>query len=77
MKKQKIIYRYCRYNGKKINAKREIAFELRFYSRLLLDEVCFNYNKAFIQERINKAIDTGDRDNFLKWSNAYRQFIWE
>ncbi|MGX4670191.1 IDEAL domain-containing protein [Cerasibacillus sp. JNUCC 74] len=77
MKKQKIIYHYYRYNGKKINAKREIAFELRFYSRLLLDEVCFNYNKAFIQDRINKAIDTGDRDKFLKWSNAYRQFIWE
>ncbi|CDQ40739.1 MULTISPECIES: IDEAL domain-containing protein [Virgibacillus] len=77
MKKQKTVYQFYRYSGKGIKAKREIPFELRFSSRLLLDELCFNYNKAFLEERINRSIDEGNEDSFLKLSEHYRHFIWE
>ncbi|NBJ69119.1 MULTISPECIES: IDEAL domain-containing protein [Clostridia] len=77
MKKQKIVFQFYRYNGKRIKAKREITFELRLSSRLLLDEICFNYNKALIEEQINRSIDEGNKDDFFKWSKAYKTFIWE
>ncbi|API91110.1 hypothetical protein J32TS6_27530 [Virgibacillus pantothenticus] len=77
MKKQKIVFQFYRYNGKRIKAKREITFELRLSSRLLLDEICFNYNKALLEEQINRSIDEGNKDDFLKWSEAYKTFIWE
>ncbi|RFA35207.1 hypothetical protein CAI16_08840 [Virgibacillus dokdonensis] len=77
MKKQKIVYQFFRYNGKKVKAKREITFELRLSSRLLLDEICFNYNKAYLEKQINRSIDEGNKSEFLKWSKAYKTFLWE
>ncbi|WBX80073.1 IDEAL domain-containing protein [Virgibacillus salarius] len=77
MKKQKTVYQFYRYSGEKIQAKREIPFELRFSSRLLLDELCFNYNKTLLEDNINNSIDEGNRDQFLKLSEDYRHFIWE
>ena len=77
MKKEKIIYRYCRYNGKQLLAKREISYDLQLISRLILDELCFNWNKAQLEAAINKAIDTGNREAFIQLSEAYKHFIWE
>ncbi|MGY0694897.1 IDEAL domain-containing protein [Virgibacillus sp. FSP13] len=77
MKKQKLIYRYYRYEGDVLHAKREIPYELKLSSRLLLDELCFNWNKARLEDAINNAIDEGNKEAFLKWSEAYKHFIWE
>lgn len=77
MKKEKIIYRYNRYDGKMLQAKREIPYELRLASQLILDELCFNWNKAYLEDAINLSLETGDKETFLQLSKAYRHFIWE
>lgn len=77
MKKQKVVFRFLRYEGESKTAKREVSFELQFASRLLLDELCFNVNKNRLEEAINDAIDTGNEELFIKLSEEYRHFIWE
>jgi len=77
VKKQKLIYRYYRYSGNVLHARREIPYELKLTTRLLLDELCFNWNKKRLEENINRAIDAGDKQTFLDLSEKYRHFIWE
>ncbi|HLR66565.1 IDEAL domain-containing protein [Virgibacillus alimentarius] len=77
MKKQKTIYRYYRYEGNILHAKREIPYELKLTSRLILDELCFKWNKKRLEAAINRSIDTGNKQEFLKLSKAYNHFIWE
>ncbi|GGB51391.1 IDEAL domain-containing protein [Virgibacillus dakarensis] len=77
MKKQKVVYRYYRYDGNLLHAKREIPYELKLSSRLLLDELCFNWNKAQLEAAINKSIDEGNKTEFIKLSEEYKHFIWE
>ncbi|MBP2076688.1 hypothetical protein [Oceanobacillus polygoni] len=77
MKKEKIVYRFYRYEGEKLQAKREIPYELRLFSRLILDELCFNWNKNRLEEDINSSIEKGNKEEFVKASEAYRHFIWE
>lgn len=77
MKKQKLFYRYYRYDGKKIQAKREILYEFRLVSRLMLDELCFQWNKEKLEEAINTSIDRGEKEKFQQLSEAYKHFIWE
>ena len=77
MEKQQLNYRYCRYDGKELQAKREIPFEIKLSSRLILDELCYSWNKAKMEEAINIAIDQGNKDIFMNLSKQYKQYIWE
>ena len=77
MKKEKLVYRYYRYDGNVLQAKREVSFELRLSSRLILDELCFNWNKEKLETALNNAIDTGNKEEFLKLSELYKKFVWE
>jgi len=72
MKKEKLVYRFQRYNGQTLHAKREIPYELKLTSRFILDELCFKWNKSKLEAAINRSIDTGDKEEFLKLSEAYR-----
>ncbi len=77
MNRQKEGYRFYRYNGKTLYAKREISYELRLNAQLVLDELCFNWNKLKLEEAINHSIDTGNKEQFLRLSKEYRNFVWE
>ncbi|WP_249870194.1 IDEAL domain-containing protein [Oceanobacillus saliphilus] len=77
MKKEKIVYRFYRYQGKSINAKREIPYELRLFARLILDELCFTWNKIRLEEDLNSSLEKGNKEAFMKLSEAYRHFVWE
>lgn len=77
MEKQKQIYRYLRYDGKKLLAKREIPFEIKLSSRLVLDELCYNWNKEKAETEINDAIERGDKEKFLQLSHEYKHFTLE
>lgn len=77
MKKQKLIYQYFRYDGKPLHAKREVSYELKLSSRMLLDELCFKWNKERIESAINSSLDSGNKEKFLKLSEEYRHYIWE
>lgn len=77
MKKEKVVYRFFRYEGKPIKAKQEIAYEIKMYSRFLLDELCFNWNKKRLEEEINSSIDKKDKESFMKLSEKFKQFVWE
>src|SRR5699024_7827917 len=42
---KQIVFRYYRYYGKPNNAKRDLPYEIKMTSRLLLDALCFEWNK--------------------------------
>ncbi|GAB4073899.1 hypothetical protein GCM10028778_14020 [Barrientosiimonas marina] len=77
MKKQKSIYRLYRYRGTAKQAKRQMPFEWQLTAQLLLDELCFTWNKQRLQDAINHSLDTGNRDRFEQLCVAYRHFVWE
>lgn len=77
MKKQKTIYRYYRYDGKVLHAKREIPYELKLSSQLVLDELCFRWNKKKLEAALNSSIDAGNKEEFMRLSEAYKHYIWE
>lgn len=74
MKKQKTVYRYNRATGPVLSAKREISYEIKLSSRLILDELCFNWNKNHLQEAINRAIDESNEETFQKLSKLYQLY---
>ncbi|QKY68492.1 IDEAL domain-containing protein [Lentibacillus sp. CBA3610] len=77
MKKQKMVYQLYRYAGAVIEAKREVPFELKLSAQLMLDEICFSWNKQQLESAINHAIDTGDKEKFGQLCEEYRNYIWE
>jgi len=77
MKKQKANYRYLRYEGHTLKARREISYEIKLSSRLILDELCFKWNKQQIEFAINRSIDTGNKELFLTLSEKYKSFLYE
>ncbi|WP_156288780.1 IDEAL domain-containing protein [Oceanobacillus salinisoli] len=77
MKKQKAVYRFCRYEGAVLYAKKGIPYEFSFNAQLVLDEICFNWNKQQLIEQINHSIETNNKEEFMKYSNLYRHYVWE
>ncbi|MCT2535536.1 IDEAL domain-containing protein [Aquibacillus koreensis] len=80
MKKHKVSYKLKVFSVKKVSriaAKREISYEIKLASKLILDELCFNWNKARLEEEINESIDSNDKEKFLKLSKKYQLYSWE
>lgn len=80
MKKQKMNYQlvpFVQNRNKEILARREISYEIKLASQLILDNLCFNWNKARLDERINQAIDDRNHQDFITYSDSYKDYIWE
>ncbi|HLS10093.1 IDEAL domain-containing protein [Lentibacillus sp.] len=77
MKKQKMAYQLYRYAGQPMKAKRDVPYELKLTAQMMLDELCFKWNKQQLVAAINHAIDTGDQEKFIQLSDEYRHYIWE
>ncbi|QTM98592.1 IDEAL domain-containing protein [Sediminibacillus dalangtanensis] len=80
MKKHKINYRLQAFGTnrkRKIVARREISYEIRLATQLLLDELCFNWNKSRLEAQINNSIDASDREAFLSLSEQYQSYVKE
>ncbi|MBM7551125.1 IDEAL domain-containing protein [Thalassobacillus pellis] len=80
MKKQKINYVLRRspvFRDKTIYAKRELSFGLQLASRLILDELSYQFNKTRLDAEINDAIEMEDRDRFDRLSKEYVPYTWE
>ena len=75
MKKQKVNYRYIKYEGKPLQAKREISYGIKLSSRLILDELSFNFNKKRLDIAIDYSIDMGNKEMFLQLSEIYIGFL--
>ncbi|GAA0471060.1 IDEAL domain-containing protein [Alkalibacillus silvisoli] len=78
MKNQVTSYVLIRYQFPKtiaIKARREVPYEFKLASRLLLDEMVFNFNKGLLEERINEAIDKQDIEQFKKLSKQYAKYV--
>ena len=75
MKKQKKVYRYVRSDGRVLKARREISYEIKLSSRLLLDELCFSWNKSRYKDAIDHSIDTNNKELFLELSKKYPFYI--
>ena len=77
MKQEKIVYRFFQYVGEPIVARKELSFEDQLNAQLLLDEICFNWNKSYLEEELNRAMETNNYMNFEKYSETYKQYVWE
>lgn len=75
MKKQKLIYRFFRYDGEVILAKKETPFEIKLTARLVLDNLCYTWNKEQLQKQLDDAIDCGNVEKFNQLSTIYRSFV--
>ncbi|RDW19870.1 IDEAL domain-containing protein [Oceanobacillus chungangensis] len=76
MKKEKLVYRMYRYKGDVLHARKEIPYEIRLTSRLILDEICLNWNKMKLEEKLNHAIDTNNKEAFFRLSEVYKSYVW-
>ncbi|MFD2924382.1 IDEAL domain-containing protein [Halobacillus naozhouensis] len=65
------------FRNREITAKRELSFGIRLASRLLLDELSYQFNKEQIDRQINLAIDNNDRQEFNRLSEKYQPYTWE
>ncbi|WP_163582977.1 IDEAL domain-containing protein [Gracilibacillus saliphilus] len=80
MKKHKVSYqmKVFHMNPKSVlRARREIPYEIRLASRLVLDDLCFTWNKARLEEEINQSIDDNNKETFKTLSETYNSYIWE
>ncbi|GAA5416724.1 hypothetical protein Pryu01_01762 [Paraliobacillus ryukyuensis] len=80
MKKQKtnfVLSTYSALEGTPIKAKKEISFEIKLASRLLLDELVSTWNKSNLEQRINESIDQKDKPTFMRLSKAYQTYTYE
>ncbi|GAA0439647.1 hypothetical protein GCM10008983_15660 [Lentibacillus halophilus] len=77
MNQQKMGYRLYRYTGNALYAKREISYEMRLTAQMMLDELCFEWNKKQLKSAIDQSIDANDKQWFLQLSQSYRSYIWE
>ncbi|SES69050.1 hypothetical protein SAMN05216389_101430 [Oceanobacillus limi] len=77
MRKEKVIFRYHPYDGKVIKARREIPYDVKLTARLVLDEICFNWNKAQLEAKLNSSIEEGNKEKFEQLREAYLDYIWE
>lgn len=74
VKKHKSTYQIQRYRGPVIRSHKEISFEIQLRTRLLLDELSFQWNKEKLQKDIDRSIDESDRAAFMKLSHAYKAY---
>ncbi|GAE94645.1 hypothetical protein JCM21714_3822 [Gracilibacillus boraciitolerans JCM 21714] len=80
MKKQKLNYQLKmlrKNNQSELKAKREIPFEIRLASQLLLDDLCFRWNKARLEKDINQSLDEQNEEAFKELSKTFNSYIWE
>lgn len=75
MEKHILKYRFYRYRGGVLFAKRDVPYDIKLSSRLLLDELCFKWNKQYIINCIDEAIDQRNEEAFIKYSQLYKSFI--
>ncbi|WP_058308286.1 IDEAL domain-containing protein [Gracilibacillus massiliensis] len=80
MKKHKLSYQLRKFDKNEqlvLKAKREIPFEIRLASQLVLDDLCFSWNKARLEEDINQSIDENNKEAFETLSKTFNSYIWE
>ncbi|KGX84921.1 hypothetical protein [Pontibacillus marinus] len=79
MKKAKVSFRLNWFPSDEsvIHAKRELPYEIKLASTLVLDELCYNWNKSNLEKQVNEAIDYGDYEQFEKASQMYKPYTFE
>lgn len=77
MEKARTVYQFRRYDGESLKAKREIPYEIRLQAKLILDELCFNWNKKMLEQKLNESLERDNKKEFMRLSNVYKQYIWE
>ena len=63
-------------NGNRL-IKNDIPFEMKLSARLIMDEICYNWNRQHIQKKIDDAIDEENFEALKKYSKIYRHYIVE
>lgn len=56
---------------------KEAPFEVAIIARLLLDDICYRWNKEQLQIAINETLDSGDYETFMELSEKYRAYAWD
>jgi len=79
MKKATVSFRLNRFPSDEnvIYAMREVPYEIKLASTLVLDELCYNWNKTNLEQQVNEAIDYGDHEQFKQLSLMYKPYTFE
>lgn len=56
---------------------KEAPFEVAITARLLLDDICYRWNKEQLENAINEALDNNDHAAFMELSEKYRAYAWD
>lgn len=52
----------------------EIPYQMQLTARLLLDNLCYEWNHTYLLEQINYALDTSNEEMFTEYSLKYKEF---
>ncbi|WP_027963833.1 hypothetical protein [Halalkalibacillus halophilus] len=78
MKKHVTSYILIRYQLPKqiaLKARRDVPYELKLASRLVMDELVYRWNQDLLESKINRSIDENDQDAFNYYSKLYKNYI--
>lgn len=75
MKKHKQRYKFLKGSGHARLAKREISYEIKLSTRLILEELCFERNKKLLMHAINQSLELKDKELFLQLTATYNDTI--
>lgn len=53
----------------------ETPYHMQLTARLILDNLCYEWNKQHLLEQINSALDTSNEELFTKYTLEYKEFI--
>ena len=53
----------------------KLPYQMQLTARLLLDNLCYEWNHNYLVEKINYALDKSDEKMFAEYSLKYKKFI--
>lgn len=55
----------------------EMPYHMQLTARLVLDNLCYKWNKTYLLKRINYALETSNKQLFHEYSSKYKKFMNE
>ena len=74
MKNEKSYTEHMKISKKKMD-QRKRSFMLDVYIQMIIDEALFKRKKALIEQKINEALETKDREWFKALAKEYRELM--
>ena len=56
-------------------ARKDMNYEIKLAARLILDEAIYQWNKEYLEKRIDAAIDSQNEEEFYRLSKQYAVYV--